>query len=153
MRNGKVITTADEWWSIRCPEILKDIQEQLYGKIPSDIVLPKVTWSVTTTTGGGGSSAYIQKEITGTLNISRYPEVRNKPVISATLRTPANATESVPVMVFFGGFGNAVEAYWNRSDPAGWGVCVFNLSALQPDNGAGLTSYLIGELWSPGVGV
>ena len=144
MKNGKVITTADEWWSMRSPEILKDLQEQLYGKIPPDSVLPKVTWSVTTTTGGKGSSAYIQKEITGTLDISCYPEVRNKPVISATLRTPANATESVPVMIHFGGFGNAAETYFTRANPNGWGVCVFNLSALQPDNGTGLTSYLIG---------
>lgn len=144
MKNGKVITTADEWWSMRRPEILKDLQEQLYGKIPPDSVLPKVIWSVITSTGGKGSSAYIQKEITGTLDISRYPEIRNKPVISATLRTPANVTESVPVMIHFGGFGNAAETYFTRANPNGWGVCVFNLSALQPDNGTGLTSFLIG---------
>lgn len=144
MKNGKVITTANEWWKIRRPEILKDFQEKLYGKIPPDSVLPKVTWSVTTSKGGEGSATYIQKEIIGNLDISRYPEVRNKPVISATLRTPENATEAVPVIIFFGGFGNAIETYWTRSNPNGWGVCIFNLAALQPDNGAGLTSYLIG---------
>lgn len=144
IKNDKVITTADEWWNVRRPEILNDLQDQLYGKIPPDSVLPKVNWTITTSTGGRGSSAYIQKDLTGTLDISRYPGVRNKPVISATLRTPANVTESVPVMIFFGGFGNAVESYWTRSNPAGWGICVFNLAALQPDNGAGLTSYLIG---------
>ena len=48
------------------------------------------------------------------------------------------------VMVLFGGFGNVLESYWNRCNPNGWGICVFNLGALQPDNGAGLTSYLIG---------
>lgn len=90
MKKGKVITTADEWWSKRRPEIMKDIQEQLYGKIPPENILPKVTWSVKTSSGGKGNSAYIQKEITGTIDISRYPQVRNKPVILATLRTPAN---------------------------------------------------------------
>jgi hypothetical protein len=144
MKDGKVIKTANEWWNQRRPEILKDLQEELYGKIPADSILPKVSWNIVTTSGGSGTSAYIQKEITGTLDISRYPEVRNKPVISATLRTPANVTDPVPVMIFFGGFGNAAEMYWNRSNPAGWGICVFNLGALQPDNGAGLTSYLIG---------
>ncbi|MCX6220242.1 MAG: BACON domain-containing protein [Bacteroidia bacterium] len=144
MRNGQTITTVDEWWNLRRPEILKDLQIQLYGKIPDDSILPKVTWSVVTSWGGTGSNAYIQKEIAGTLDISRYPEVRNKPVISATLRTPASATLPVPVMVIFGGFGNVLESYWSRSNPNGWGICVFNLGALQPDNGAGLTSYLIG---------
>ena len=76
MRNGKTITTVDEWWNLRRPEIFKDLQEQLYGKIPDDSILPKVTWSVVTSRGGTGSDAYIQKEITGTLDVSRYPEVR-----------------------------------------------------------------------------
>lgn len=144
MKSGKAVITADDWWKWRRPEILKDLQEELYGKIPPDSVLPKVTWSIMTTNGGKGNSSYIQKEITGTLDISRYPDVKNKPVISATLRTPANTEMAVPVIIFFGGFGNAVESNWTRSNPHGWGVCVFNLASLQPDNGSGLTSYLIG---------
>jgi hypothetical protein len=144
MKNGRVITTSDEWWTMRRPEILKDLQVELYGEIPPDSLLPKVTWSEITTKGGKGSSSYIQKEITGTLDISGYPAIRNRPVISAILRTPANAKAAVPVIVVFGGFGNAAETYWARSNPAGWGLCIFNLSVLQPDNGAGLTSYLIG---------
>jgi hypothetical protein len=144
MNDGRVITTPEEWWSNRRPEIMQNVQEQLYGFIPPDSVLPKVTWSVVNTEGGRGSASYIQREITGTIDISRYPQVRNRPVISATLRVPAGATGPVPVIIFFGGFGNAIETYWERSNPAGWGVCVFNLTALQPDNGTGLTSYLIG---------
>lgn len=144
MKNGKVITTADVWWKKRRPEIVKDIEDQLYGRIPPKEILPKVTWSVKTSSGGKGNSAYIQKEITGTIDISRYPQVRNKPVILATLRTPVSATEPVPVIIFFGGFGNVNDFYWDRSNPMGWGTCVFDLTALQPDNGVGLTSYLIG---------
>lgn len=144
MKDGRKIQTTDEWWSLRRPEILNDLKEELYGKMPPDSILPRVSWSVVTTSGGKGSAAYIQKELTGTIDISRYPAVRNRPVISATLRTPANATKGVPVMIFFGGFGNAGEMYWNRSYPHGWGTCIFNLNQLQPDNGAGLTSYLIG---------
>lgn len=144
MKNGKVITTAEEWWEKRRPEIEKDVQEQLYGKIPSENILPKVTWDVKTSTGGKGNSAYIQKQITGTIDISRYPQVRNKPLILATLRTPVTVTQPVPVIIFFGGFGNAADMYWERCNPKGWGICVFDLTALQPDNGVGLTSYLIG---------
>ncbi|MGD0341615.1 MAG: BACON domain-containing protein [Bacteroidales bacterium] len=144
MKNGKLITTADEWWNQRRPEIAKDIEDQLYGRIPAKEILPKVTWSVTTSTGGVGNSAYIQKEIVGTIDVSRYPQVRNKPEIRATLRTSAKATEPVPVIIFFGGFGSMSDFYWDRSNPKGWGVCVFDASSLQPDNGAGLTSYLIG---------
>ncbi len=144
MKNGKVITTADEWWNERRPEIKKDLEEALYGKMPDEKILPKVTWDTKVSTGGKGNWSYIQKEITGIIDVSRYPEVRDKPEILATLRIPANVDEPVPVFIFFGGLGNAVDMYWERCNPKGWGVCVFNLNALQPDNGEGLTSYLIG---------
>lgn len=144
MNNGKLITTADEWWEKRRPEIFNDIQNELYGRIPPEEILPAVTWSVTTSKGGSGNSAYLQKQITGTIDISRYPKVRNRPEIRAILRTPVKATEQVPVIIFFGGFGNANDFYWERSSPEGWGTCVFDLTDLQPDNGVGLTSYLIG---------
>lgn len=144
MKNGRIITTPEEWWNKRRPEIKKDLEEELYGKMPDEKILPKVTWEVKTSTGGRGNGAFVQKEITGIIDVSRYPRVRNKPVIMATLRTPVNASGPVPVFIFFGGFGNAADMYWERCNPKGWGICVFNLTALQPDNGAGLTSYLIG---------
>jgi hypothetical protein len=144
MKNGKRITTAEEWWKKRRPEIKEELEEALYGKMPDEKILPAVTWDVKTLSGGKGNRAYIQKQITGTIDVSRYPQVRNKPVIIATLRTPANVTEPVPVIIFFGGFGNVTDMYWERCNSRGWGICVFDLTALQPDNGAGLTSYLIG---------
>jgi hypothetical protein len=144
MKNGRVITTEDEWWNKRRPEMLKDLEEALYGKIPDEKILPGITWEVKTSTGGKGNMAYVEKQITGIIDVSRYPLVRNKPQVLATLRIPVSATGPVPVFTFFGGFGNAADMYLERCIPRGWGICVFNLNALQPDNGAGLTSYLIG---------
>lgn len=69
MNNGSSITTSAQWWNQRRPEVLKDAQEQIWGVIPPDSILPKVTWSTTTTTGGSGSSAYRQKVITGIVDI------------------------------------------------------------------------------------
>lgn len=143
-KNGKTITTANEWWNGRRAEILKDAQELLYGIIPPDSVLPRVQFTVTSIAGGEGEAAFIQKEIVGAIDISRYPHVRDTPVIVAVLRTPANAKGPVPVMIVFSGFGNNLETYWNRTAPNGWGVCTFNPGLLQPDNGVGLTSFLIG---------
>jgi hypothetical protein len=48
------------------------------------------------------------------------------------------------MVVIGGGFWISIDTYWGYCAPNGWGACVFNSSALQPDNGAGLTSYLIG---------
>jgi hypothetical protein len=143
-KNGRIITTPREWWNGRRAEILKDAQELLYGVIPPDSILPAVQFSVTTHAGGQGDAAYIQKEIFGAIDISRYPAVRDTPIIAAVLRIPATATQPVPVMIVYSGFGNNLETYWNRTVPNGWGVCTFNPNLLQPDNGAGLTSFLIG---------
>jgi len=145
MKDGTLITSAAQWWSQRRCEILKDIQEQVWGVIPPDSILPNVSWSVSATTGGSGSSAYTQKVITGTIDVSRYPAVRNIPKISATLRIPADTTKPVPVMVVIGSsFWTPIDKYWGYCSLNGWGVCIFECAMLQPDNGAGLTSYLIG---------
>jgi hypothetical protein len=143
-KKGKIITTSQEWWNERRGEILQDAQELLYGVFPPDSILPAVQFSVNSFAGGDGNTAYIQKEIYGALDISRYPTVRDTPVIAAVLRIPASASRPVPVMIVFSGFGNNLETYWNRAEPNGWGVCTFNPNVLQPDNGAGLTSFLIG---------
>jgi (4-O-methyl)-D-glucuronate---lignin esterase len=145
MKNGKVISTQEQWWNERRPEILKDVEEQVWGVIPPDSILPKVTWSVIDSTFGTGDTSYIEKTITGNLDISRYPRVRNIPKISATLRIPANTKGPVPVMIVIGGgFFVRMDRYWKIISPHHWGVCLFNISTLQPDNGTGLTSYLIG---------
>lgn len=141
MKNGRRITSASQWWTQRRPEIFKDVTEQLWGVVPADSVLPQVTFATVNTTGGSGATAYIEKAITGTISTARYPAVRNAPRIVATMRVPANATGPVPMVIIIGG---SVGTYWNYVAPAGWGVCAFNNTMLQPDNGQYLTSYLIG---------
>lgn len=144
MHSGEEITSAKDWWEKRRPEITQDLQKCLYGFFPAADKLPTVKFHVVESVGGRGNNKYIQKELTGEIDVSSYPEIRNKPVITATLRTPVTATGPVPVMIVFGGFGNSTEQYWNIASPHGWGVCTFTPNTVQPDNGAGLTSYLIG---------
>src|ERR1051325_135361 len=43
-KDGKKITTADLWWKQRRPEIVEDIEREMYGRLPKNI--PKVTWTV-----------------------------------------------------------------------------------------------------------
>lgn len=144
MKDGATISTAEEWWNKRRPEVKYDVENEIWGVVPDKSILPNVTFASITSTGGKENLAYIQKDITGTIDISRYPQVRDKPLIKATLRIPANATEAVPVMIVFSGRKNSLDKYWEITAANGWGVCVFSPNDLQPDNGTGLTSYLIG---------
>ncbi len=145
MKDGTVISTVKQWWQLRRPEILKDVQKQLWGVPPPDSILPTVSWNVTSSAGGDKSDPYIEKIIEGTIDISRYPNIRDIPKISAILRVPAGQSKSVPIMIVIGHpFWTKIERYWGYFQSSGWGICIFDCNALQPDNGASLTSFLIG---------
>ena len=142
MDDGSMVMSAEDWRQKRRPEIKRDVENQVWGVMPPDSVLPKVTWSTEIVNQG---SDFVEKNIEGAIDISRYPDVRNAPIISAVLRIPADASKAYPVMVIIGNpRWTRVDRYWEYAQFNGWGVCVFDCTALQPDNGAGLTSCLIG---------
>jgi hypothetical protein len=146
MKDGTPVTSPEDWWIKRRPEILKDVQDIFYGHIPDKSLWPTITWSVSapttgTQTVGDVSYAFSQKVITGTIDRSSYPAIRNEPRIVATCRTPLEKVGTkTPVIVVFGGT-NAFQF----TAPKGYGVCGFSQAMLQPDSGgANLSSYIIG---------
>src|ERR1700753_3411406 len=36
LKNGKKVTTADMWWKQRRPEILEDMEREVYGRLPKN---------------------------------------------------------------------------------------------------------------------
>jgi hypothetical protein len=56
-KDGKKVTTAEQWWNERRPEIAELLERELYGRIPENV--PKVQWEVRETRevkAGGGHS-------------------------------------------------------------------------------------------------
>jgi hypothetical protein len=151
--------TPTTWWSSRRPEIFREVQK-IWGKVPDAANDLKIDWEVsgptlvTEATDWFGNTTVLTNPykgytIKGTIDISGYPEVREAPVISATLRTSVNAgTSKIPVIINYamGFFGMVFddEELWNSVAPEGIGMISFDAGSLQADNGAGLTSYLIG---------
>jgi hypothetical protein len=145
MDDGMPISSPEQWWNLRRPEIFREVCEEVWGVIPPDSILSDVTFSTVESKGEAAGLVYIQKIITGNIDVSRYPQVRNVPRIQATLRIPAGKEDPVPVMVVFGmGRWTPIDRYWEICSVHGWGACIFDCTALQPDNGVGLTSYIIG---------
>ncbi|HSW02913.1 MAG TPA: hypothetical protein VLI39_22320 [Sedimentisphaerales bacterium] len=153
LKNGQKVTTAEAWWSQRRPEIVEDFDREVYGRVPQDA--PKVIWEVTeTTTGTDANIPIIMKKLVGHVDNSACPAITVD--IQLTLTTPANATGPVPVMMEFGflwpgAFGpprNAPgrrEPTWQQQVLAkGWGYAIVIPNSIQADNGAGLTSGIIG---------
>jgi len=149
--NGSKVTTAAMWWNERRPEIVEDFEREVYGRVPKNV--PQVTWSVTRrTTGWSGSHPVIEKQLIGHADNSSYPPVDVN--LSMKLVMPANATGPVPVMIMF-------HREWPQRPPAppaaptdppateqliadGWGYVQLDPNSIQADNGAGLTSGIIG---------
>jgi hypothetical protein len=47
MHDGRRVTTADQWRRQRRPEIIEDLEREVYGRVPKNA--PKVTWTVAST--------------------------------------------------------------------------------------------------------
>ncbi|WP_394992799.1 acetylxylan esterase [Emticicia sp.] len=157
LKNGKKVASSKVWWSKRRPEIVEDFDREIYGRMPKNT--PKVTWEVKSMTKDTNNNiAVITKNLVGHVNNSSFPAI--KVDIQLTLTTPANAKNSVPVILEFGfirpvgGFPRnpntpappaPVEPTWQQQAlQKGWGYAIIVPNSIQADNGAGLTQGIIG---------
>jgi hypothetical protein len=135
---GKPVTTADMWFDVRRPEILKFYENEIYGRVPENA--PKVTWEVTETVNGDTAdshSAGIIKHVVG-----RIGDKPDRPKINLTEYLPANAKGPVPMLLsisfnFPAGTGKGPPRA--AFDPIaelmgrGWGYAKFDYTEVQPD--------------------
>jgi hypothetical protein len=166
LKNGQKVTTAEQWWKQRRPEIVEDFEQEVIGRVPKEV--PKVTWTITTqaTDRVVGDLPVNAKQLVGHVDNSGCPSINVD--IQMTMVTPKDAKGPVPVLMMFGGFGgggfprrpgepaptNRFGAFGggNFADPpsteqliaAGWGYATIVPNSIQADNGAGLTKGIIG---------
>ncbi|MEJ0055947.1 MAG: acetylxylan esterase [Bacteroidota bacterium] len=99
LKNGKKVTSPAIWWNQRRPEIVEDMEREVYGRQPKNI--PKVTWTVVVMERETvGFTPVIAKELLGHVDNSDYPSISVD--ISMTVVTPANAKGPVPLLMMFG---------------------------------------------------
>ncbi len=100
LSNGKKITTADEWWKHRRPEIVASFEKEVYGRLP--ITIPKVTWTVKVTEGEFVNRIpVIVKMLVGHVDNNEYPLISVD--INMMLVVPVNVKGPVPVLMMFSG--------------------------------------------------
>lgn len=99
---GVAVTTADQWWKVRRPEIEETFQREVVGFIPADA--PSVTWTET----GSERELFVLPDgfkmvhatrLSGRVDNSACPEIKVE--IKAMLLLPDNA-QNVPVLIMFG---------------------------------------------------
>ena len=99
LRNGKKVTSADIWFKQRRPEIIEDLENQMYGHLPKN--LPAVKWTIEVTDREFvGRTPAVVKKVVGHVDNTSYPLVNVD--INMMLVTPSNAKGPVPVLMMFG---------------------------------------------------
>jgi hypothetical protein len=99
LKNGKKVTTPEIWWKQRRPEIVEDMEKEIYGRLPKKI--PAVKWTLDISEKEYiGFTPVIAKKLTGHVDNSECPLIDVN--ISMVLVTPANAKGPVPVLMMFG---------------------------------------------------
>lgn len=159
LEDGKRTTTAQEWWSVRRPQIVEDFEREILGRAPRN--LPAVHWEVVSSVRENyGGIEVITKRLAGHVDNASFPQI---PVtIDMVLTTPVNAAGPVPVLMelaFAKDFQRAVARpvsqpvagapgeYGVDLQPIlerGWGFAVLNPVSYQADDGSGLTEGIIG---------
>jgi lysophospholipase L1-like esterase len=155
--DGRAVTTAREWWTVRRPEIVEAFDREVYGRVPPDV--PPVAWQVTDTAraevGGAevGGVAVVKKSLVGRASDPACPGLDVG--IELEVVTPAAAAGPVPVMIHFGfrfppGFQPPPSAtpggpgWRSQLLERGWGYAELIPTSYQPDSGAGLARGIIG---------
>jgi lysophospholipase L1-like esterase len=155
LENGGKVTTAEMWWKERRPEIVALFEREVYGRVPNGV--PGVTWSVTETVETVLSGQpVVARRVAGHVDNSAFPAISVD--LKMALVLPRNAKGPVPVLIMFGAGnmpGDPVFRIPGAPEPAappstdqliasGWGYLSLSTASIQADNGAGLTSGIIG---------
>lgn len=161
--SGVRIATPELWWKLRRPEIVQDFDRDIYGYVPRN--MPKVIWILARTEHGeSGGIPTVTKHLIGHVDNSIDPAISVNIPLDLTL--PADASGPVPVLIHFGfnftpkemkSFLAMLRARGVKLPPppkgpswkqqllnADWGYAMLAPTSYQADNGAGLTSGIIG---------
>ena len=147
LNNGDAVTTREQWFQQRRPEIIELLEREVYGRIPPDV--PAVTWEVRETREVAlrGVPA-TQTHIVGVVDNTSCPEITVK--ISMSLTLPKTTNGPVPVLMSFGwtpfepspfnfggrpGDGPRPPSKEDKLIAAGWGCATLNPTTVQDDNG------------------
>lgn len=153
LNNGQRVKSAKIWDEFRREEIIEDFDREVYGRVPANT--PNVNWAINSV----GNSfikniPVIKKELLGEIDNSEYPQTSVE--IKVTLVIPKEQTHPVPIMIHFG-FDLSLFPNFDKSKlppdfdkwksqllSKGWGYAIIIPTNYQDDNGAGLTSGIIG---------
>ena len=159
--DGKPVRTPQQWWGQRRPQIVKLLENEMYGSIPANV--PKVTWSIIKSKDDtlGGTPTHITR-LKGHVDNSIDPAINVD--IDVILALPTNVKGPMPVIAAFdflpNDFGDSPMRFFGTGPRAGsgpppptpreevlargYGYAAISTNSIQADNSAGFTAGIIG---------
>ena len=143
MTDGRRAASAKAWRDVRRPQIVRAMEDDLYGHRPA--VLPKVTWTVTSTrTIDEYGAPAVEKALDGALDNAADPAISVH--LRAWLVTPQAAIDAgqrTPVVLAINWY-NPPPGFPKDPNPdyralilkRGWSYVIFDPTSVQADNGA-----------------
>lgn len=147
--DGRKVKSAKMWDKIRRPELVREFEDEMYGRIPDNV--PSVSWTVTREEKKlMGQTQVIVRYLTGTVDNSSCPSITVE--IQANVVWPDNGTKNFPVIMEFSFMAGdpttpsrGGEKSWQQQVvERGWAACQLVPSSIQGDNGYSLTNGIIG---------
>jgi len=159
LKNGEKVTLVAMWWQRRRPEIVEDFDREIYGRVPTN--LPKVLWRETSRVlQTNGTIPVVVRKFIGQVDNARDTNISVN--LDLTLGIPAQSSTPTPVILQLtfnfsafnlfrgtnlppkGGFNPGATTWQHQVLAKGWGYAMLTPTSVQADNGAGLTSGIIG---------
>ena len=152
LKNGDRVTTADQWWKQRRPEIVEDFEREVLGRIPDNV--PTVKWELLKTVEKKiGETDVIEKLLAGHVDNSGCPNIDVNIMMAVVV--PKNTKGPVPTLMMFGftqfgtdgediDFGGRFGGGNRPGGPppathqlveSGWGYATISVGSIQEDSG------------------
>jgi hypothetical protein len=154
LKDGTNVTTREQWWQRRRPEIVEDFECEVVGRIPEDV--PAVKWELLKTVEKKlGETEVIEKRLVGRVDNSKCPEISVN--ITMSVVVPKAADKPVPMLMMFTffqswgpdgediDFGDRFRRFGQREGgpppktqqlvEAGWGYASITATSIQDDSG------------------
>jgi hypothetical protein len=150
--DGSQVRNASDWTRRRA-ELLELFDREIYGRVPAET--PSVRWETLSVTSEVRNGVAVNtRRLVGHVDNKAYPSITVG--ISLRVTTPTNAEGPVPVMLnlgfpedfrfpwMTGPMPPEFTAWMDQVLARGWGYATVVPMSIQADNGAGLTSGIIG---------
>ena len=150
--DGKMVLSREDW-PRRRKEIFEQLDREMYGRTPMN--LPNVTWEIVEELQEQKEDIpVITKKLIGNVDNSSYPAISVNIELNVTV--PAQVKKPVPIIMQFGfnwpswfpqrPASDEVTQWQMQLLKEGWGFAVIKAGSIQDDNGAGLSTGIIGLL-------